>query len=178
MIRKFALLCASLLFLAGCASTPRLAPTEAIHADEGVIVTTLHTNWPHFNNPLFGSLTLSFISEENDKSAVKTFSPDKSPDFRVMKLKAGRYKWRRVTFATDRYAQLSEQTGFEVQPGKITYIGDIHITVPETWHRFGTVEIRVNNAAETSREVLSSQYPALSQRFGFETKLTDIRFKK
>jgi len=169
MLTKIALLLC-LAVLAGCAVQPRMSTDESLGPDEGVVVATIHTNWPS-NDPFIGH---QLVFEPRGGSGVmthKAFNVQGTPDFQVLKLKAGEYKWLVIGSGTRRI-RFAPHTGFHVLPGRAVYIGDIHIDWPESSTKLGAARVSVRNEEAVNQQKWRTQYPKLAEKYVFNTLLT------
>lgn len=160
-----------LLILTACASsTKNIKKNQKLESNQGIVVTKINSNWTGYNNPLATDLEFLFTHEESNKKSSK-FVLSKENDLKVVALAAGNYQWLRIRFG-NYYMDL--EGGFTIEPGQITYIGDIYSHLDlNLFSMSGTS--RVTNESEQIMNDLKDNYPMLLERHIFTTNLSTLK---
>jgi hypothetical protein len=151
-------------------ATPNMIDTQAIKEGDGVVVArviliarNIETNQPNV------MLTASRGSVMGFASSGFNLMLDPGETHHVILLPAGKYDW--VEFwvqglKSDFHGKLP----FEVVAGKVTYIGDITLTIDgsDPWH-YG---MHISSEPSLAAMYMRSDYPGLMANYAFAAKVT------
>lgn len=138
---------------------------EELDQDEGLVAILFRSK---------GNLDTVYINRLGHIGGGISFDPPRNSDyFRVIKAKAGTYRWDRVTT----YMMLGRGTAhmkrakldFEVEPGKLNYIGALSFDM--TFH--GMYGFDVYDRASVLLSLLESRYPELLEDMQMHNGLND-----
>jgi hypothetical protein len=169
------------VLLVGCSSTPTLSSDQntpkddfkTISVDQGVIVgsflvstlpkTSGEIEPSFFSGGLFsdkGQYSLWFLGTTFLAAKHNLYATGNKEEFFVKKIPAGFYRFDDIG-AGGIHFKLPFKDSFRVEPGKVTYIGRVQVTVPAVLRpgvRFSVV--RMNNLEATKAE-LAGAFPEL-----------------
>ncbi len=145
-------------------STVAVTKSEAADAkaDETYVLVRFLSNWKgneKFSYPAMKVFTL------NDKGrGAKKFKLRSNSDVQLMKFKPGAHRFKFVSVANARFP-FPEGYTFNVEPGKINYIGDITVEVDVSRTMVIITKLdAVDNSAETIAEMKTKDPAAMSGR--------------
>ncbi|MHA6205658.1 hypothetical protein ACXU4B_14635 [Dyella soli] len=91
-------------------------------------------------------------------------------NFTVMSLPAGNYTWRGL-YVGRRNSEFRNRLPFEIQAGKINYVGDIVVTLD--WNDLTRYGMRVRSNLAASETYVHEVYPQLSGHYPMVASLTE-----
>jgi len=170
MIQNLAIL--SMLFIfSGCTTTAPLTAETAkkIEANEGYVTTTLHSNWKGNEGIMFENMR--FIADHDGKGKPASIKMRSNEDFQLLKLEEGHYTWREINIG-NMYINLSEDSGFDVEAGKITYIGDITSEISVKLFSARSDRADITDREAENKEKLMQEFPNLVDEFPYQKKIS------
>ncbi|MEO0972297.1 MAG: hypothetical protein AAFX85_04320 [Pseudomonadota bacterium] len=134
---------------------------DRIRDGNGYALIVVHTNWEPYEIG-FERLQLFFAPETGEGRTGKV-RVRRSGELELVELPAGRYRWREARLG-QHAVPLSDDSGFRVIEGAITYIGDLHAAYDPATRKLVRLEVAENQAQvrERAREAngpLLDRYP-------------------
>jgi|SRR6266498_4762373 len=164
---KFAANLAALIlmayFFAGCA-TPNISKAAKIDEREGMLLTKVHSNV---------KMLKVFIMEEGKNNYVaEIFAPDEN--LRIIPIKNGKASFGRIVrygLVLNYYSGL-QPFYFDIEPGSITYVGDLFINwISTDIIGGGRAQVRIADNEEETVAEAKGQYPWLFERYRYRKNL-------
>jgi hypothetical protein len=177
-----------LLPLLFCACTAVPLPEGAItmEGDEGAVVINFRNNIRNVGaDPLnlwSGYVALAYYQEGQRYDSL--FKLRNNDDTQVHVLKAGHYKLRHLE-ASKTYLSMTDASGFDVAPGKVTYLGDVILTIDcgesecalKGFRDSYQVKFGVADQADRVQAHLEKAYPDLLREYPLEIRLLTMEPK-
>jgi hypothetical protein len=110
--------------LCSCSNVQKnITDFNAISKNNGILVTTLKSNWKGHSNPLLAKIEYCF-GDVTIKQSANYLRQTKENELKVISLPPGNYIWKFIKFGN--YTNtLDWNHAFSIKKGEITYIGDI-----------------------------------------------------
>lgn len=150
------------IFLLGC--TKPMVTGRALEESEGIFFGRFGTNR---TVGFFGEkMSLSFVHSSENRYV--TFTVNKEGELVSDILPAGVWKWVSITIG-DMEASMADDRRFVVIPGKITYIGDVHITVDKNINH---ADVVVQNNINESVIEFRRTFPLYADKYPLAVRLS------
>lgn len=151
-LRRFLALFIAGLWLQPCA--PLFGASDGDESRAGVVAFRLHTNYKAFL-PL-KALRIGFATDGSFKISRVRPKPDAGITF--VSLAPGRYRMAEISTPEQAYAP-PQGFAFDIEPGRVTYIGDIHLNIKQGAYKWHVRELRAIDAGEDVRAAIRDAYP-------------------
>lgn len=158
---------------AGCRAADQNIPDGfVVDPNAGVLVVRLRSNWPASGAAAAGGLELSYHRRAPymDRHRLVSGAPD---DVKILALTAGLYVWDEVVTPAGRWP-IPAWLGFTIQPGRITYIGDLEVELDDP-ARPGAAAVRVFDGGDELLPRLRATHPRLFSTYRYEKVLPQPR---
>ena len=160
----------SLIFLIVDCATSKLKNTTKLDNDKGILVTTIHSNISGYK-----------LTIRNKKSAIflsANLKIDSKENFKVISLSNGAYYWCSMLFwksiiSKPIVLELGEEMDFNIEAGKINYVGDLNILVNQDGSDVNLLDIEIMDSTEVVLKKLHNEYPTLMKSYPFVKHLTN-----
>lgn len=173
-MRQMKLVSLILIFglMVGCSATllTNIKDGQKINDDEGVVVTRLHEIYK--GTSILNNVVYTFHYNGRPRNRYQMVM-SKRDELKVISLPAGHYEWERM-YDGGFFADVSNNPGFDVKAGKITYIGDIYSVSIFTKEQFYK-KIIVRNERDSIVSELDLYYPEMIEMHNVFTHLTSFK---
>ena len=137
-------------------STLNVTNDTVLRADEGLLVTTIHTNVPKY--------TLTLIEKDARSGTAAAFNSENPENFVIATLPAKAYSlamfYQVGSLLINRTASFGDGFDFTIEPGKINYIGDLRLTGDGA-----ELRIRVADNSDDVETKLAERYAVLFKKY-------------
>lgn len=160
------------LFISACATKPLATDGSAVvAADEGLMAVRFISNWKGNDNALFEPVAFGLTLEgAMTNEVLKMRSND---DAQLIALPAGKYSWFQTTIG-DNYLRFDPDASFTIEPGQVTYVGDITLLVTLKAFSLTTDELSVEDNQVETLSRLRTDYGALLDDYSLSVQIAEL----
>lgn len=170
---KVAVLMLTAILISACTTTKPL-PTDGsaeLAADEGLLAVRFVSNCGCNENPLMQPVAFRVSLE--DAIAFKDLKMRNNDDAQLVALPAGEYTWHQTTIG-DNYLDFSPDATFTINPGQVTYVGDITLLVTLNVFSLLADELSVKDNRDETLSRLRVDYGELLDNYPLSVQIANL----
>lgn len=159
----------------GCGSEPaKMADSNSLPPDTGVLVVGLHTNYDSLDVPGFSQgLRFRFASKGKEEFGYYKLNFEGKDVVQVINLPANTYHFFELE-SSSLMLRVHDSSKFSVKPNTINYIGDIYVNIDID---NSMARIVVKDSFNEISKYMKENYPKVSKSIKMEKTLVDINPK-